>query len=521
MSSKLTPIERSNHQKTFWVFFFLSMISVLFSSGRIGNADAHSQLMAAYVFVSTGQFGSVVPPGGFEDNVGESGSGSKPLPKSFFWEAPNGLYYQTHDIGNVAMMLPIAAVWNWAFFRPGALEEDEIPRPIKALTSIYFSLLSGLAATALFACLSLSLPFRESFYYSVLFLFTSFFLTYTRMPWDVAGAGAFAIVAFYFLLRARNENRLSTCSTVLMAASTGIATNFRCSFGPFLVLIIFVALLPYRSCFSIRHVSIFCITIAIIVTPSFIYNYVRTGNPLHPATVIPRYPTKPELSWAAFDHLWRMYFSLNKGLFVYSPVILFAFTAKQKADIRLMIAVVVGLIGYSFGLASTKSWSGGASWGPRYLVPLLPILFYLAAVQIDQHGRVWKRLATVFFITGFFVNLPTFVSNYQLAINEFPAANNDLINLPYPQFAAWRGFFSGLAGNEIPIRDEIKIMLESGQSKASTTFPDLLIVHIANEIGFLGGFVVSAVLLLGLTFGLLKVTSNFTPKTIYSSGAQA
>jgi hypothetical protein len=495
------------------IFWFFSVVSLFCCSGRIGNIDAHYQLLASLVFVKTGQVGSVIPPGGFEENQSLTPDG-RPMPKFFFWQAPNGLYYQTHDIGNPLLMLPIAAIWHWGYSASTDNESTEVPPPIKALTSAYFSMLSAITATVLFACLRLSMREKGAFAFSLLFLVTSFYLTYTRMPWDVAGAGMFAAIALYFSLKEIKDIGDPLLRAVGLGVAIGFATNFRFSFGPFLLVSLILALSPFARKITAVQIATFGIALLLTVLPSFIYNYVRTGNALHPATVIPRYPTKPEFTLAAFDHFWRMFFSLNKGLFIFSPVLAFAFIARTKSDRWLMLSVMIGLVGYAGGLALTRAWSGGPSWGQRYLVPMLPLLYYLAAVQISQLVMPWKLIAYAALAFGFLVNLPTYCTNYQIAINEYEPANNDFLNYPHPQIAAWRGLIAGLAGDEIAISDRTREAIATGKASASTAFPDLLVAHIARRASVGGLMMIVGLAVIGLfSFNQLRFANSSTHGT--------
>lgn len=496
------------------IFSFFSVLSLFCCSGRIGNIDAHYQLLASLVFVKTGQVGSVIPPGGFEDNQSLTPDGL-PMPRFFFWQAPNGLYYQTHDIGNPLLMLPIAAVWHWGYSESSDPESTEVPPPIKALTSAYFSLLSAITATVLFACLRFSMCERQAFVFSLLFLLTSFYLTYTRMPWDVAGAGMFAAFSLYFALKEIKCVGNPVIRAVGLGAAIGFATNFRFSFGPFLLVALILAIAPYARRLTATQVAAFSIALFLSLLPSLIYNYVRTGNALHPATVIPRYPTKPEFTLAAFDHFWRMFFSLNKGLFIFSPVLAFAFIAKTKAERYLMLSVMIGLAGYAAGLALTKAWSGGPSWGPRYLVPMLPPLYYLAAVQIDKLVMPWRIIAFAAFAFGFLVNLPTYCTNYQIAINEYEPANNDLLSYPHPQVAAWRGLIAGLSGEEIEVSDQTRDAIAGGKASASTAFPDLMVAHIARRESVGGLLMIVGLAVIGLfSFNQLRFANSATRESV-------
>jgi hypothetical protein len=79
--------------------------------------------------------------------------------------------------------------------------------------------------------------------------------------------------------------------------------------------------------------------------------------------------------------------SLDKGLFVFCPVLLVGllgwpeFARTRRPEALLFGALIVGnlLINAAFG-----GWRGGWSWGPRYLVPVVPLWLLPAALWIQK-----------------------------------------------------------------------------------------------------------------------------------------
>ncbi len=463
--------------------------------------DARDQYLASYIFVSTGQFGTANPPGGFQDMELQTGEVVR-IPKLFFWQAPNRLYYQTHDIGNPLLMMPIAAI---QFIATKGLEVDpdgRIPTFIKPVLSAWFSIQGALVTLIIFSAFRITMSIDKSLLYSGLFLPTNFFLTYIRMPWDVTGAGMFAILAFYQLLRYIYGQNDSIWRFVIAGLSVGMATNFRYSFGPFLLVMIILGALPYRQRIPIRHVAIFVVCCIASAMPSLIYNYVRMGDPFHPATVIPRYPTKPTLNADIPINLLRMFLSMNKGLFVFVPFLFFGLLFRNRQQALLLGAVISGLLLYAAGLSATASWSGGHTWGPRYLVPVLPILYYLAAIQAETVPQGYRWVAVGLLVISCFINLPTYFINYQIAIHETPTALDDTSNYPYPQIAIWKAFFNGLSTGEMSLRPETVQLISEGKGTASAVFPDFFMVHLSRYSGngsmltvFVGLMVLSLMLL--------------------------
>lgn len=102
------------------------------------------------------------------------------------------------------------------------------------------------------------------------------------------------------------------------------------------------------------------------------YNAVRFGNPLTSG-----YP-----EWVRFDHpllegIWDLLFSSEKSLFVYNPILIasaFAFPLFWQRH-RAEAITILGISTLHLGTYTTwHAWQGGLAWGPRFLMPLLPLL---------------------------------------------------------------------------------------------------------------------------------------------------
>ncbi len=75
--------------------------------------------------------------------------------------------------------------------------------------------------------------------------------------------------------------------------------------------------------------------------------------------------------------LWGLTFSEYRGLFFVSPVLLLALIGAgvmvhaRRRELLMLVTIVAVFL---FAIASFNGWSGGASFGPRYLLPVIPLL---------------------------------------------------------------------------------------------------------------------------------------------------
>jgi 4-amino-4-deoxy-L-arabinose transferase-like glycosyltransferase len=119
------------------------------------------------------------------------------------------------------------------------------------------------------------------------------------------------------------------------------------------------------------------------------YNALRFDSPF-----VSGYPP-----WERFDHpmlagLWGLLFSSEKGLFVYNPVLiasLFAFPLFWRRY-RSEALTVLGIAAlHVITYARWHDWRGGVAWGPRFLVPLLPLLILPLAPLLAMCWRDSRR----------------------------------------------------------------------------------------------------------------------------------
>jgi hypothetical protein len=102
------------------------------------------------------------------------------------------------------------------------------------------------------------------------------------------------------------------------------------------------------------------------------------------------------------DGLWRLTVGPNKGLFLYFPLAILAVFAAAALFRKARAAILAGIAFSGFLLVSAAAWwawDGTFGWGPRLLMPCIPILAALAA-SAPVPPAVFRTL----FAVGFAVN---------------------------------------------------------------------------------------------------------------------
>lgn len=125
------------------------------------------------------------------------------------------------------------------------------------------------------------------------------------------------------------------------------------------------------------------------------YNWARSGSLLSAG-----YRTDDMLvnvfTENALFGVWSLFFSLGKGFFLYSPVLLYVFWPRRKPlaggwwPALLVTAAPVVLIN-----GKLVFWSGDWCWGPRYLLFLVPPLMIPVAALLNEWWADRRRWALV------------------------------------------------------------------------------------------------------------------------------
>lgn len=148
--------------------------------------------------------------------------------------------------------------------------------------------------------------------------------------------------------------------------------NLLLAFVPFMILNYEKINFPDYFRKTIRPLNLFLVlvTALLVFMPQFIYWKYVTGHWLF-------YSYKHEGFDFTNSHLFDGLFSIRKGLFVYTPILLLIFPALIllfKKTKRLSIFILLFFLIYSFVTFSWHSWFYGGSFGCRALIDIYPVL---------------------------------------------------------------------------------------------------------------------------------------------------
>lgn len=215
---------------------------------------------------------------------------------------------------------------------------------------------------------------------------------------------AFLFIFAFFLATQQTRRTIATAAIIaalaVLAKPTGIVV------GPILAVYLIarkvrfpLALLPAAG------------TVMGFATYAF-YNQIRFANAL-----------KFGQPWAfGISHVPAgvagLLFSPGFGLLWYSPAAMLAlYSCYSLARKHLMEALAIVTLFLSQLLVHSiwEFWHGGSSWGPRFLLPVLPLVFASAALLEDK----LRKSLLVLSLIGFVIGAPTLFAFYERYFAEF------------------------------------------------------------------------------------------------------
>lgn len=166
------------------------------------------------------------------------------------------------------------------------------------------------------------------------------------------------------------------------------------------------------------------------------YNYLRFGNPLTTGYL-------PEESFSApwVRGILGLLISPGRGLFLYCPILLALIPAWPSFFRRHRLeAIFLALISLSYLLLYGKwfMWHGGFAWGPRFLVPIIPLLIIMLSPLVERLRGRWLGLFWALFAVSVAVQVLGLSSDFihhQEALLETGLPLFDPITFFNPRYA--------------------------------------------------------------------------------------
>jgi hypothetical protein len=344
----------------------------------------------------------------------------------------NGHQYYYFPIGASVASIPFVYVANSLGLKM-EVWESKLQKLIAAFTAVFTTLLFIFLAR-LFVSENNSILIGALFWFG-----TSLASTSGTALWSHNFATLFGLTAIYLAIKSAKQNDFKTWPiiAVLLFASY-LSRPTMAILSP--LLLIFILTYSKSKAFKCA------LLLAILVGFFMIFSFMEFGQPF------PDYYLPNRLAGGSFlTALYGNLFSPARGLFIYSPFILFAWIcmdiAKKDWNLKLSWLLIAALwpILHIIMISRFPHWWGGHSYGPRLMTDVLPGLFLLTLFVWPTHisgffSKILVGLLLIVSVFSIYVNAGQGLYNpYTAEWNANPNIdlNPELIfDWNYPQFMA-------------------------------------------------------------------------------------
>src|SRR3989344_3807368 len=388
------------------LFFTIFLVYLFFLSDYGGNWMADSIIDSAMAFVDTGEF--------IVDNYIKG-----PQDNAFF----KGHHYSGFAPGASFLVMPLYLIFKplMNIFLPTLLfNYSQIQIKVILMNIIATIFLTIPSSTLLSVLLYRFLGYftenkKDKIWISLFFSFGTLIFVYSTGYYRRPIAILLCFLAFYLLYKMKHQHLLITPQLLFLI-------GFILGFAVFIEYTMFILVgfmcLYLLTFMRTKKLLWFIIGIIIPLILLLTYHYYIFEDPfttpyMHRAS--PRAQSITSLS-DVFNNLptsetiFGVTFSFERGIFIYSPIILFSFIGiilffkgRQKKHFTEMI--IITLIAFSyiiFNASQLDIWSAGCSFGPRFLMPALP---FLMIPLVYSFRRINKKVIVSIGLVSIFINL--------------------------------------------------------------------------------------------------------------------
>jgi len=335
------------------------------------------------------------------------------VPEGATLRGPDGKDYTKNAAGQAVLALPLVAAGEWVA-HAARLDEPRRSLAVRFVASIFNAIVTALLLAGFYAAArSLGIGGVAALAATLLLGFTTPVWVYAKsfMAEPLQALGLLLALAGGAVAETRAARRLAAIGFFL-------AVSVKASMGP----VALVCVLPLLTIRGGRGIVPVLVAAALALAGHLLYDLARFGNPLetgYGAQATPAAYTTPLLVG-----LYGLLISSGKGVLWYAPAIALALPgwnrlrrsepSGRRAAFGIAGAWLVALALY----ATFEHWAGDGSFGPRYLVPLLPLAFLAVAFAIDRGSRALRRAAWVLGALGLLVQIGGVSIHYGAEMRE-------------------------------------------------------------------------------------------------------
>lgn len=407
----------------FFCFFFFSF----FASGFVDSQDGFQYLAIARRMYYDHTF--EMPEETFK--TGEN------IHMSLVHNQTTGQAYSPTGLGYSLSLLPAVALEDVFLRLAGTEPLSAFPLendwPVLLFASMTNAFWGALFTITIYSYLRLiPLQHSESLLLSFLFSIGTNIFVHTKHTFAHMIFVALMTLSFYFLKKYSLKKKTNNMIFSGLAMG-GVVLSYNPTFAFVLPAYAVYYLLLTNWNFSkkyilklIKDVAVFSIGFIPLLTTYILFNRLRLGGSgvtsygANALELVSKFPPP----YVIIEGFWGLLLSPGKSIFIYSPILIilliFWFKLKKRILPELVAALIMFFvylwnIGTLLGGPDYLVWHGDSSWGPRYMLPILPLFFIVIGYLFTQLTKNQKKFVVLpLFLFGFYINFLSVALPYQI-----------------------------------------------------------------------------------------------------------
>lgn len=419
------------------LFLFLFFLLTIFASGTIDSQDGQLYLAVARYIYYTGE--PTAPP--YEFNF----DGSAKNIHMGTYLGGDGKTYSPTGLGYSLALLPAVALTDWVYKIQGVpvklehfpLESDWFILFSASFTNSFFGAMLGVIMFLYF--LEMGLNKKQSLIIVFITLFATNLWPYTKHSFAHMMFISFLVLTFFLIRKFVQNGRLSFL--IWSGVSFGITSiTYNQSFTLAIIPLSLYYLLLTKVSFKkpnlkkvVRDFAIFLLALSPFLILFFWFENLRIREwmALANENFIRRYSVFLDVPISVFiEGIYGQLFSPGRSFFIYSPVIftiILFWNRIKKTGPELVALITLSFIYIIFfaslyvtedpKFGSRGLWDGELSWGPRYLLTLIPFAMLIVGIIFKSLSK--KQVVFIFtplVLIGLYINFLGVLMPYQIKL---------------------------------------------------------------------------------------------------------